>query len=166
MTPREANQNSHSQPLLSKGQPSTPRMSGPRHFYERRFVSNSSNARFAAITRALICSAQVCNRARAAVQISSFELLCSVEVASCVNQNRPGRVGPARTSEQLFSRRGKNFRSSVAPYGRSGLTSRLPRSPGALNARSAMPFFSAKASASRTPAQPLRSMPRSSGDAA
>lgn len=118
-------------------------------------LSNTTTLRVAAssATQVSVSLSSICNRQ-----------LSSVEVVSCVNRNR--RSGRVRTSEQLFFRRLKNFRSSVALYGRSGLTSRSQHSPDTPSARNATPFSSVRASASRTLALPLRSMPRLSGDTA
>lgn len=62
MTPREANQNSHSQPLLPKGQPCTVRLTTQEENCEQRNRESTTYQLIAAVSRVLICSVQDCNR--------------------------------------------------------------------------------------------------------
>ena len=99
MTPREANNLSHANPLRLKYrvQPSTSAAIPTQHFYERRFVSNSNNARFAGVTRAAICSARGCNRS--AFQYSNPKLC--IGAVPCMEHCARRWQGPQKSSVRV-----------------------------------------------------------------
>lgn len=151
MTPREANHNSHSQAFQSKlmAQPDTYVGFGTEFFCIPMWERNASYACKYWLTRASIGKSAAYN---------SRWLIC-VGGTSWANQARGAAAGqrlPRNTRsnltnlEQLFSRCGRTSQ---------GLTSRSART-----APNATPTCSSKASASRTPAQRLRSWARSSAE--